>query len=121
MRKALDAAADDQGKPRSKDTDEEMAKKVATSVAAIVKKNPPTVIATGAPHKIAEYEKHLGDGYSFNDTYDLPEVEAGPKTVAIHKAKLAYEVMGGPVLVEDTTLHIRGTVSYTHLTLPTKA
>ena len=41
MRKALDAAADDQGKPRSKDTDEEMAKKVATSVAAIVKKNPP--------------------------------------------------------------------------------
>ena len=108
VRKALDAAADDQGKPRSKDTDEEMAKKVATSVAAIVKKNPPTVIATGAPHKIAEYEKHLGDGYSFNDTYDLPEVEAGPKTVAIHKAKLAYEVMGGPVLVEDTTLHIRG-------------
>ena len=108
VRMALDAAADDQGKPRSKDTDEEMAKKVATSVAAIVKKNPPTVIATGAPHKIAEYEKHLGDGYSFNDTYDLPEVEAGPKTVAIHKAKLAYEVMGGPVLVEDTTLHIRG-------------
>ncbi len=41
VRKALDAAADDQGKPRSKDTDEEMAKKVATSVAAIVKKNPP--------------------------------------------------------------------------------
>ena len=38
VRKALDAAADDQGKPRSKDTDEEMAKKVATSVAAIVKK-----------------------------------------------------------------------------------
>ena len=70
--------------------------------------NPPSTIATGAPHKIAEYKEQLGEGFTFNDKYDLPEVEADPKTVALYKSKLGYEVMGKPVLVEDTTLHIEG-------------
>ena len=68
--------------------------------------NPPTVIGTSNKGKMKEYKAQLGEGYTFDATYDLPEVEADPRTVIAHKAKLAYEVWGEPVLVEDTTLQI---------------
>ena len=71
-------------------------------------KNPPTIIGTGSPKKVAEYKALLGDGYTYDDQYDLPEVVGDPKTVIIHKAALAYKVWGKPVIVEDTTLHIEG-------------
>lgn len=67
---------------------------------------PPTVIGTSNKGKIREYEAQLGEGYTFDATYDLPEVEADPRTVIAYKAKLAYEVWKKPVLVEDTTLQI---------------
>ena len=67
---------------------------------------PPTVIGTSNKGKIREYEAQLGEGYTFDATYDLPEVEPDPRTVIAYKAKLAYEVWGEPVLVEDTTLQI---------------
>ena len=70
--------------------------------------NPPTIIGTGSPKKVAEYQALLGDGYTYDDQYDLPEVVGDPKTVIIHKAALAYKVWGKPVIVEDTTLHIEG-------------
>ena len=68
--------------------------------------NPPTVIGTSNKGKMKEYKAQLGEGYTFDATYDLPEVEADPRTVIAYKAKLAYEVWGEPVLVEDTTLQI---------------
>jgi len=71
-------------------------------------KNPPTIIGTGSPKKVAEYKALLGDGYTYDDQYDLPEVVGDPKTVIIEKAALAYRVWGEPVIVEDTTLHIQG-------------
>jgi guanylate kinase/inosine/xanthosine triphosphate pyrophosphatase family protein len=70
--------------------------------------NPPTTIGTGSPKKVAEYKALLGEGYTYDDQYDLPEVVGDPKTVIIHKAALAYKVWGKPVIVEDTTLHIEG-------------
>jgi non-canonical purine NTP pyrophosphatase (RdgB/HAM1 family) len=59
---------------------------------------------TGNKHKAEELENYLGiaiDCYKL----DLPEIQSlDLEEVAIAKAKEAYEIIGAPVLVEDTAL-----------------
>jgi len=39
-----------------------------------------------------------------NQNVDLPELQGSPEQVAIAKCKVAAEVIGGPVIIEDTSL-----------------
>lgn len=46
----------------------------------------------------------VGNYYISNKSLDLDEVQGTINEVTIHKAKSAAEIIGGPVLVEDTCL-----------------
>ncbi len=59
---------------------------------------------TGNPNKVKELENYLGITIN-QQKLDLPEIQSlDLKEVAIAKAKTAYELLGAPVLVEDTAL-----------------
>jgi inosine triphosphate pyrophosphatase len=49
----------------------------------------------------------LGDSFPFTLTHqkiDLPELQGEPEDVSREKCRLAAEKVGGPVIVEDTSL-----------------
>ena len=59
---------------------------------------------TGSENKVAEMERILGTPLS-RVALDLSEIQSlDLETVVRDKAERAYEVVGGPVLVEDTAL-----------------
>lgn len=60
---------------------------------------------TGNENKLREVKAILGaEGNLTNKSLDLEEVQGTIEAVTIHKAKLAAQIVGGPVLVEDTCL-----------------
>ncbi|KAF2142906.1 uncharacterized protein K452DRAFT_286537 [Aplosporella prunicola CBS 121167] len=60
---------------------------------------------TGNKNKLAEVKAILGDTIVLkNQSLDLPEVQGTVEEVTIEKCKKAAELVGGPVLVEDTCL-----------------
>lgn len=71
---------------------------------------PPVVhFVTGNANKLAEVRSILGASCVAHFTLeakkvDLPELQGEPEDIAMAKAKLAAKVIGGPTLVEDTSL-----------------
>ncbi len=68
---------------------------------------------TGNANKLKEVVKILSNGSEStqvgkfmitNQNVDLDEIQGTLEEVTIHKAKAAASVVGGPVLVEDTSL-----------------
>jgi inosine triphosphate pyrophosphatase len=62
---------------------------------------------TGNKKKLEEVVSILGDSLPFtltNEKIDLPELQGEPEEVSIEKCKLAAAQIGGPVMVEDTSL-----------------
>jgi inosine triphosphate pyrophosphatase len=62
---------------------------------------------TGNAKKLEEVVAILGSSFPFpltNVKLDLPELQGEPEAVSSEKCKLAAEKLGGPVLVEDTSL-----------------
>lgn len=57
---------------------------------------------TGNENKIRETERIIGP--LTISRMDLPEFQGTPETIAVQKCKLAAERIGGPVIVEDTSL-----------------
>ncbi|KAI0462640.1 nucleoside triphosphate pyrophosphohydrolase ham1 [Komagataella kurtzmanii] len=68
---------------------------------------------TGNLNKLKEFIAILNDGEQTNvvgdyeivsQSVDLPELQGSIDTVVIHKARSAADLIGGPVIVEDTCL-----------------
>ncbi|KAF2086890.1 Maf/Ham1 [Saccharata proteae CBS 121410] len=60
---------------------------------------------TGNKNKLAEVKAILGDSVELrSQSLDLPEVQGSVEEVTIEKCKRAADIVGGPVLVEDTCL-----------------
>lgn len=62
---------------------------------------------TGNKKKLEEVRAILGTDFPFtldNAKIDLPELQGEPEEVSIEKCRLASEKIGGPVIVEDTSL-----------------
>jgi len=57
---------------------------------------------TGNANKIRETERIIGPLTIKH--MDLPEFQGDPREIALKKCKLAAEAVGGPVIVEDTSL-----------------
>jgi inosine triphosphate pyrophosphatase len=67
----------------------------------------PITFVTGNKKKLEEVVAILGDSLPFQLTsakVDLPELQGEPEEVSREKCKLAAAQVGGPVLVEDTSL-----------------
>jgi non-canonical purine NTP pyrophosphatase (RdgB/HAM1 family) len=63
------------------------------------------IFVTGNQNKLKEFEAILGIKLNHSDL-DLDEIQSvDVEEVAIHKAKQAYELLKGPVIVEDTGLY----------------
>ncbi|BFZ57246.1 nucleoside triphosphate pyrophosphohydrolase ham1 [Savitreella phatthalungensis] len=63
---------------------------------------------TGNANKLAEVEHILGPSVSLrSQAIDLPETQGTINEVARAKCLAAAEIVGGPVLTEDTSLHFR--------------
>ncbi|CAN6671034.1 inosine triphosphate pyrophosphatase [Trichomonascus vanleenenianus] len=58
---------------------------------------------TGNKNKLREVNEILGARLT-NQALDLDELQGSIDEVSMHKAKTAAEIIGGPVLVEDTAL-----------------
>jgi len=59
---------------------------------------------TGNAEKVAQLSRHFSLPIS-HQKLDVPEIQSSDvKEVASHKATKAYEMLGSPVLVEDTSL-----------------
>lgn len=67
------------------------------------------VIVTSNPVKINNFKDWLAPNIlevaTFNDT-DLPEIQGPPLAVALEKLRVAYQKIGKPVLIDDTSLMI---------------
>lgn len=77
--------------------------KMATSAPA----KPVITFVTGNRNKLAEVAAILGADFPFelrNQAVDLPELQGEPADIAREKCQLAAARVGGPVLVEDTSL-----------------
>ena len=62
---------------------------------------------TGNAKKLEETLSILGSSFPFpvvSAAVDLPELQGEPEVVSAEKCKLAAKAVGGPVLVEDTSL-----------------
>ena len=62
---------------------------------------------TGNPKKLEEVEAILGPYLSqkiISKNIDLPEYQGTPREICTEKCREAYRKMGGPVIVEDTSL-----------------
>eukprot|EP01038_Epipyxis_sp_PR26KG_P010505 gene10505-14117_t len=67
----------------------------------------PITFVTGNKKKLEEVIAIFGYSLPFtlvSQKIDLPELQGDPVEVSIEKCKLAVEKVGGPVLVEDTSL-----------------
>lgn len=68
---------------------------------------PVITFVTGNRNKLAEVAAILGADFPFelrNQAVDLPELQGEPADIARAKCRLAAASVGGPVLVEDTSL-----------------
>ncbi|KAJ9197073.1 hypothetical protein DTO021D3_6582 [Paecilomyces variotii] len=60
---------------------------------------------TGNKNKLAEVKAILGDTVELqNKAIDLPEIQGTSEQIAKEKCRRAAEIIGGPVLTEDTAL-----------------
>lgn len=78
------------------------------SVAAMTTK-PRITFVTGNAKKLEEVKLYLARGGDLpfdlvNQKVDLPELQGEPEEISAEKCKLAAEQVGGPVIVEDTSL-----------------
>ncbi|ODQ67034.1 putative inosine triphosphate pyrophosphatase [Nadsonia fulvescens var. elongata DSM 6958] len=64
----------------------------------------PITFVTGNANKLKEVNAILGEGTFINHKLDLDELQGSIEEIAIHKAKSAAAIIGGPVVVEDTAL-----------------
>jgi non-canonical purine NTP pyrophosphatase (RdgB/HAM1 family) len=66
------------------------------------------IFATGNHQKLKEFEEILGTKLDHSDL-DLDEIQSvDVEEVAGHKARQAFELLGEPVIVEDTGLYLEG-------------
>ena len=68
---------------------------------------PVLTFVTGNRNKLSEVVAILGNDFPFelrNQAVDLPELQGEPAEIAKEKCLLAAAEIGGPVLVEDTSL-----------------
>ena len=78
------------------------------SVAAMTTK-PRITFVTGNAKKLEEVKLYLASGGDLpfdlrQQKVDLPELQGEPEEISAEKCKLAAEQVGGPVIVEDTSL-----------------
>jgi len=76
-------------------------------MAAVLKKPKVITIVTGNANKLKEIKAILGDQFPHElviNGADLPEYQGDSDTVSRLKCKSAYELIKGPVIVEDTSL-----------------
>jgi len=64
-------------------------------------------LVTGSEHKFSEYKLVLGEENFRRESIDLPELQfATIEEVAQEKVRSAFEILGTPVIVEDTGLSL---------------
>jgi inosine triphosphate pyrophosphatase len=62
----------------------------------------------GNKNKLREVQEILGSDRLTNQKLDLLEIQGTIEEIATHKAKTAAEILGKPVIVEDTALEFCG-------------
>jgi inosine triphosphate pyrophosphatase len=64
-------------------------------------------LVTGNPNKAREFAEILGDNFNIiNQKYDIQEIQGLPREVAYHKARSVADLLGKPVIIEDTCLYL---------------
>eukprot|EP01029_Cantina_marsupialis_P019620 TRINITY_DN4562_c0_g1_i2.p1 TRINITY_DN4562_c0_g1~~TRINITY_DN4562_c0_g1_i2.p1 ORF type:complete len:136 (-),score=44.82 TRINITY_DN4562_c0_g1_i2:341-748(-) len=67
----------------------------------------PITFVTGNEKKLEEVKRILGTDFPFvveRAKVDLPELQGEPNEISAEKCRLAAKQVGGPVMVEDTSL-----------------
>lgn len=65
-------------------------------------------LITGNSNKLREISEILGNDFVItNEKYDIQEIQGLPRDVAKHKAKSMANLLGKPVLIEDTSLYLK--------------
>lgn len=66
----------------------------------------PLTFVTGNKKKLEEVQQILGSHVPTlgSSAIDLPELQGEPEEISVEKCRLAAEKVGGPVIVEDTSL-----------------
>ena len=80
---------------------------MATTEKRMRVERPVITFVTGNANKLKEVVRILGDDTPYqviNKGIELPELQGEPEEVAREKCKLAAKEIGGPVIVEDTSL-----------------
>ncbi|KAL4765812.1 non-canonical purine NTP pyrophosphatase [Aspergillus foveolatus] len=68
---------------------------------------PDIVFITGNPHKVLEVKSILGDSVCIRPVaLDLREIQGTSEEIVRDKCRTAAEMIGGPVLVEDSALEM---------------
>lgn len=65
-------------------------------------------LVTGNFEKVREFQQIIGDTFDVNNQkYDIEEIQGLPKEVASHKAYSIANILGKPVITEDTCLYFK--------------
>ncbi|EAA59435.1 hypothetical protein AN3964.2 [Aspergillus nidulans FGSC A4] len=68
---------------------------------------PEIVFITGNPHKVLEVKSVLGDSVCIRPVaLEMREIQGTSEEIVRDKCRTAAEIIGGPVLVEDSALEM---------------